>query len=95
MMDWKTELEMDGDAFNNTLKNALNTIYSPPSIHNSAIIQTQAFYSPKTNNLNNFTQDYEPSPPAQDGPISNRMFSHTFNHHNQGLPSLHIPPYDH
>ena len=88
MMDWRTELEMDGDVFNNYLKNYLD-IYSPPFISNTAIRLTK----PETNILNTFTQDYESSASAGDGLTGYRMASLPFNHHNQGLPSTHIPPY--
>ena len=87
MMDWKTEMEMEGDAFNNFLKYALD-FYSPPSTTNTSISLTK----PETNIPNTFTQDYESSKPACDGQTGNRMASLTFSHHNQGLPSTHIPP---
>ena len=72
MMDWRTEMEMDGDAFNNTLKTALD-FYSPTFIPKTAISQTRAFYSPKTSDLNTFTQDDESSPSAGDGQNSNSL----------------------
>ena len=86
MMDWRTELEMDGDVFNNYLKNYLD-IYRPPFISNTAIRLTK----PETNILNTFTQDYESSPSAGDGLTGKRMTCLPFN--IQGLSTTHIPPY--
>ena len=88
-MDWETEMEMDGDAFNNYFNNASLDIYNPPSTTNKANSLTK----PETNILNTFTHDYESSASAGDVQTGYRMASLPFNHHNQGLPSTHIPPY--
>ena len=74
-MDWKPEMEMDGDVFNNSLKNAYLDIYSPPFVHNTANSLTQAFYSANANNLNTFTQDDESSPQAGVDQNSNSLSS--------------------
>ena len=60
-MDWRTEMEMDG----NNLRNALD-IYSPHSITNTAI-GLNNLTNPETNILNTFTHDYESSASDGDG----------------------------
>jgi hypothetical protein len=60
--DWRTEMEMDGDAFNTYLKHNSLDIYSPPTIANKAFSLTK----PETNIQNTFSQDYESSASAGD-----------------------------